>query len=109
MEKGGIEDLFKKQVPRSLYRSYNATKHVITFYNGEFAVAIGRHHIHDSETSVVTRRKRLMQIALDAVYRLCPNGFTGCAQNSPPTLTPQPERASQLLVKSGNGKTENCT
>lgn len=34
MEKGGIEDLFKKQVPRSLYRSYNATKHVITFYNG---------------------------------------------------------------------------
>ena len=31
MEKGGIEDLFKKQVPRSLYRSYNATKHVITF------------------------------------------------------------------------------
>src|SRR6516165_5815346 len=34
MEKGGIEDLFKKQVPRSLYRRYNATKHVITFYNG---------------------------------------------------------------------------
>ena len=34
MEKGGIEDLFKKQVPRSLYRGYNATKHVITFYNG---------------------------------------------------------------------------
>jgi len=34
MEKGGIEDLFKKQVPRLLYRSYNATKHVITFYNG---------------------------------------------------------------------------
>ena len=33
MEKGGIEDLFKKQVPRSLYRSYNATKHAITFYN----------------------------------------------------------------------------
>ena len=79
---------------RSLYRSYNATKHVITFYNGEFAVAIGRHHIHDSETSVVTRRKRLMQIALDAVDRPCPKGFTGCAQNSPPTLTPQPERAS---------------
>src|SRR6516225_1101978 len=34
MEKGGIEDLFKKQVPRSLYRRYNATKHVITFYKG---------------------------------------------------------------------------
>src|SRR6516165_5544802 len=34
MEKGGIEDLFKKQVPRSLYRRYNVTKHVITFYNG---------------------------------------------------------------------------
>src|SRR5215469_4106554 len=34
MEKGGIEDLFKKQVPRSLYRRYNATKHVITFCNG---------------------------------------------------------------------------
>src|SRR6516162_5463254 len=34
MEKGGIEDLFKKQVPRSLYRRYNATKHVITFHNG---------------------------------------------------------------------------
>jgi len=34
MEKGGIEDLFKKQIPRSLYRRYNATKHVITFYNG---------------------------------------------------------------------------
>jgi hypothetical protein len=34
MEKGGIEDLFKKQVPRTLYRRYNATKHVITFYNG---------------------------------------------------------------------------
>src|SRR6516165_2855613 len=34
MELGEIEDLFKKQVPRSLYRSYNATKHVITFYNG---------------------------------------------------------------------------
>jgi hypothetical protein len=34
VEKGGIEDLFKKQVPRSLYRGYNATKHVITFYNG---------------------------------------------------------------------------
>jgi len=34
MEKGGIEDLFKKQVPRSLYRGYNATKHLITFYNG---------------------------------------------------------------------------
>jgi hypothetical protein len=34
MEKGGIEDLFKKQVPRALYRRYNATKHVITFHNG---------------------------------------------------------------------------
>jgi len=34
MEKGGIEDLFKKQVPRSPYRRYNATKHLITFYNG---------------------------------------------------------------------------
>jgi hypothetical protein len=33
-EKGGIEDLFKKQVPRLLYRRYNATKHVITFHNG---------------------------------------------------------------------------
>jgi hypothetical protein len=34
MEKGDIEDLVKKQVPRLLYRRYNATKHVITFYNG---------------------------------------------------------------------------
>ena len=28
------EDLFKKQVPRWLYCRYNATKHVITFYDG---------------------------------------------------------------------------
>jgi hypothetical protein len=34
MEKGGIEDLFKRQVPRSIYRSYNAAKHVITFHKG---------------------------------------------------------------------------
>ena len=34
MEKGGIEDLFVKSVPRRLYRSYNASKHIVTFHNG---------------------------------------------------------------------------
>jgi hypothetical protein len=34
MEKGGIEDLFVKQVPRGLYRSYNASKHAVRFANG---------------------------------------------------------------------------
>lgn len=30
----GIEDLFTKAVPRSLYRRYNAQRHVVTFHNG---------------------------------------------------------------------------
>lgn len=30
----GIEDLFTKQVPRGLYRRYNAQRHVVTFKNG---------------------------------------------------------------------------
>jgi hypothetical protein len=34
MEKGGIEDMFTKQVPRAYYRAYNASKHIITFHNG---------------------------------------------------------------------------
>lgn len=34
MEKGGAEDLFSKMVPKRLYRSYNASKHMITFHNG---------------------------------------------------------------------------
>ena len=34
MEKGGIEDQFVKQVPRGLYRSYNASRHVVRFANG---------------------------------------------------------------------------
>jgi phage terminase large subunit len=34
MEKGGIEDAFVKQVPKGLYRSYNASKHVVRFHNG---------------------------------------------------------------------------
>ena len=34
MEKGGIEDLFVKGIPRGLYRSYNASKHVVRFPNG---------------------------------------------------------------------------
>jgi len=34
MEKGGIEDAFTKQVPKKLYRSYNASKHIVTFHNG---------------------------------------------------------------------------
>jgi phage terminase large subunit len=34
MEKGGIEDIFVKNVPRGLYRSYNASKHVVRFPNG---------------------------------------------------------------------------
>src|SRR5215472_1301914 len=29
MEKGGIEDSFTKQVPKALYRSYNASKHIV--------------------------------------------------------------------------------
>ena len=33
-EKGGIEDHFSKYVPRQLYRRYNSTKHIVTFYNG---------------------------------------------------------------------------
>src|SRR3974390_320440 len=31
MEKGGIEDKFTKQVPRSLYFRYNASRHIVTF------------------------------------------------------------------------------
>ena len=34
MEKGGIEDLFLKQAPKGLYRSYNQSKHVVRFPNG---------------------------------------------------------------------------
>lgn len=34
MEKGGIEDMFVKNVPKGLYRSYNASKHVVRFHNG---------------------------------------------------------------------------
>lgn len=34
MEKGGIEDSFTKQVPKALYRSYNASKHTVSFHNG---------------------------------------------------------------------------
>jgi phage terminase large subunit len=34
MEKGGIEDIFVKNVPKGLYRSYNASKHVVRFHNG---------------------------------------------------------------------------
>lgn len=34
MEKGGIEDAFVKNVPRKLYSSYNASRHVVRFKNG---------------------------------------------------------------------------
>ncbi|MBA0089156.1 MAG: hypothetical protein HRJ53_29550 [Acidobacteria bacterium Pan2503] len=34
MEKGGIEDQFTKQVPRKIYRRYNASRHIVTFHNG---------------------------------------------------------------------------
>jgi phage terminase large subunit len=34
MEKGGIEDLFLKYVPKALYKSYNASKHAVRFSNG---------------------------------------------------------------------------
>ena len=34
MEKGGIEDLFTKSVPRSFYWRYNASRHIVTFHNG---------------------------------------------------------------------------
>jgi phage terminase large subunit len=34
MEKGGIEDLFLKQVPQRLYLTYNASRHVVKFANG---------------------------------------------------------------------------
>ena len=34
MEKGGIEDLFLKNVPKGIYRSYNASKHAVKFRNG---------------------------------------------------------------------------
>jgi phage terminase large subunit len=34
IEKGGIEDLFTKNVPRRVYHRYNASKHVVTFHNG---------------------------------------------------------------------------
>ena len=34
MEKGGIEDLFTKNVPRKLYWRYNASRHIVMFANG---------------------------------------------------------------------------
>jgi hypothetical protein len=34
LEKGGAEDLFTKSVPKKLYRSYNASKHIVSFHNG---------------------------------------------------------------------------
>ena len=34
MEKGGIEDLFTKTVPRHFYWRYNASRHIVTFHNG---------------------------------------------------------------------------
>ncbi|MBA0087139.1 MAG: hypothetical protein HRJ53_19315, partial [Acidobacteria bacterium Pan2503] len=34
MEKGGIEDLFTKSVPRTFYFRYNASRHIVTFHNG---------------------------------------------------------------------------
>ncbi len=34
VEKGGIEDHFAKYVPKRLYRSFNQSKHIVTFHNG---------------------------------------------------------------------------
>jgi Phage terminase large subunit len=34
VEKGGIEDHFTKYVPKKLYRSFNQSKHIVTFHNG---------------------------------------------------------------------------
>ena len=34
VEKGGIEDHFVKYVPKKLYRSFNQSKHIVTFHNG---------------------------------------------------------------------------
>lgn len=34
VEKGGIEDHFSKYVPKKLYRSFNQSKHIVTFHNG---------------------------------------------------------------------------
>jgi len=34
VEKGGIEDHFTKYVPKSLYRSFNQSKHIVVFHNG---------------------------------------------------------------------------
>ena len=34
MEKGGIEDLFTKQVPRHFYWRYNASRKIVSFFNG---------------------------------------------------------------------------
>jgi hypothetical protein len=33
IEKGGIEDHFTKYVPRRFYKRYNASKHIVTFWN----------------------------------------------------------------------------
>lgn len=33
IEKGGIEDHFIKYVPRAFYKSFNASKHIVTFHN----------------------------------------------------------------------------
>ena len=34
VEKGGIEDHFTKYVPKKLYRTFNQSKHIVTFHNG---------------------------------------------------------------------------
>jgi phage terminase large subunit len=34
VEKGGIEDHFTKYVPKALYRTFNQSKHIVTFHNG---------------------------------------------------------------------------
>lgn len=34
VEKGGIEDHFTKYVPKRFYRSFNQSKHIVTFHNG---------------------------------------------------------------------------
>jgi Phage terminase large subunit len=34
VEKGGIEDHFTKYVPKTLYRTFNQSKHIVTFHNG---------------------------------------------------------------------------
>src|SRR5215472_1480865 len=34
MEKGGIEDLFTKMVPKHFYFRYNASRKIVTFWNG---------------------------------------------------------------------------